>query len=182
MYELTLFYSYLYIAKTNDPTIIRYNPSDQSITPFYSATGSAQSISVDEYDNAIYWANYDGNSHRVMRTLLNGETVDLNITYSGEIDVTSDVFNFYVLDKENNRIDQYLKTSLEKQKNVTYNGAIQDLIIAYGELNFFETKQINFKVKSLSDLLVFKVWCCVSLPRSKALLTVRSFELEIKKY
>ena len=68
-----------------------------------------------------------------MRTLLNGETVDLNITYSGEIDVTSDVFNFYVLDKENNRIDQYLKTSLEKLWNFTYNGTIEDLIIAYGE-------------------------------------------------
>jgi hypothetical protein len=131
-----LFYSYLYIAKTNYPTIIRYNPSDQSITPFNSTTGSAQSISVDEYDDVIYWANFDGNSHRVMRTLLNGETVDLNITYSGEIDLTSDVFNFYVLDKQNNRIDQYLKTSLEKQKNVTYNGAIADLIIAYGEFMF----------------------------------------------
>ena len=128
------FYSYLYIARTkNAPTIIRYNPSDQSITPFTSATGSAQSISVDEYDNVIYWANYDGSSHRVMRTLLNGETVDLNITYAGEIDVTSDVFNFYVLDKENNRIDQYLKTSLEKLWNFTYNGTIEDLITAYGE-------------------------------------------------
>ena len=131
-----LFYSYLYIAKTSYPTIIRYNPSDQSITPFNSTTGSAQSLSVDEYDDAIYWANFDGNSHRVMRTLLNGETVDLNITYSGGIDLTSDVFNFYVLDKQNNRIDQYLKTSLEKQKNVTYNGAIADLIIAYGEFMF----------------------------------------------
>ena len=129
------FYSYLYIAKTNDPTIIRYNPTDESITPFTSTTGSAQSISVDEYDNVIYWANYDGNSHRVMRTLLNGETVDLNITYSGEIDVTSDVVNFYVLVKADNRIDQYSKTSLEKQKNVTYNGAIEDLIIAYGEIH-----------------------------------------------
>jgi hypothetical protein len=134
---LFFFYSYLYIAKASDPTIIRYHPSGQSITPFNSATGSAQSISVDEYDNVIYWANYDGNSHRVMRTLLNGETVDLNITYSGEIDVTSDVVNFYVLVKADNRIDQYLKTSLVKQKNVTYNGAIEDLIIAYGEFYFF---------------------------------------------
>ncbi|CAB4018580.1 neurogenic locus notch homolog 2-like, partial [Paramuricea clavata] len=124
---------YLYIAKASYPTIIRYNPSDQSITPFTSTTGSAQSISVDEYDNVIYWANYEGNSHRVMRTLLNGETIDLNITYSGEIDVTSDVFNIYVLDKGDNRVDQYLKTSLEKQKNITYNGTIEDLIIAYDE-------------------------------------------------
>jgi hypothetical protein len=155
---LFFFYSYLYIAKASDPTIIRYHSSGQSITPFNSATGSAQSISVDEYDNVIYWANYDGNSHRVMRTLLNGETVDLNITYSGEIDVTSDVVNFYVLVKADNRIDQYLKTSLVKQNNVTYNGAIEDLIIAYGEFffpmflqenNFLKRiKQINFNPAS----------------------------------
>jgi hypothetical protein len=138
--ESFLFYSYLYIAKASEPPIIRYNPSNQSITPFNSTIGSAQSISVDEYDDAIYWANYDGSSHRVMRTLLNGETVDLNITYSGEIDLTLDVLNIYVLDKENNRIDQYLKTSLEKQKNVTYNGAIADLIIAYGEFHLKENK------------------------------------------
>jgi hypothetical protein len=93
-----------------------------------------------------------------MRTLLNGETVDLNITYSGEIDVTSDVVNFYVLVKADNRIDQYLKTSLVKQNNVTYNGAIEDLIIAYGEFffpmflqenNFLKRiKQINFNPAS----------------------------------
>ena len=82
-----------------------------------------------------------------MRTLLNRETVDLNITYPGVIDVTSDVFNFYVLVKADNRIDQYVKRSLEKQNNITYNGAIEDLIIGYGELNVFEIKPIiNFNL------------------------------------
>ncbi len=112
---------------------MRYDPSDPSPMEFNNATGSAQSISVDEYDNAIYWANFDEENQRVMKTLFNGETLDLNITYSGDIEVTSDVLNFYVLDKDNNRIDKYLKTSLEKQGNITYNGAIKDFIIAYGK-------------------------------------------------
>ncbi len=126
------FRSYLYIARANNPTIVRYDPSAQSIMDFNIA-GSAQSISVDGYNNVIYWAGFDGNNHRVMRTVLNGDTVDLNITYSGVIDLTSDVFNFYVLDHENGRIDKYLKASLAKQGNITYNGQIHDLIIAYGE-------------------------------------------------
>ncbi len=105
------------------------------LKPSWSSTLPAprQSISVDEYNNVIYWARIDGSNHRVMRTLLNGDTVDLNITYYGEIDLTSDVFNFYVLDQENGRIDKYLKASLAKQGNITYNGQIYDLIIAYGK-------------------------------------------------
>ena len=66
-----------------------------------------------------------------MKTSLNGETVDLNITYDGNPAITSDVFNFYVLD--NDRIDKYLKASLKKVGNLTYGSAIKDLIIAYGE-------------------------------------------------
>ncbi len=130
---LVSFDSYLYIGRSNTPAIVRYDPSDPSPMEFKNASGLAQSISVDEYDDVIYWANYDGENLRVMKTLFNGETVDLSITYSGDIEVTSDILNFYVLDKDNNRIDKYLKTSLEKQGNITYNGAIQDFIIAYGK-------------------------------------------------
>ncbi len=124
--------SHLYIARASDPPIIRYNPEDQS-TMSFSYDGSAQSISFDEYDNVIYWANFVDAIHKVMKTLANEETVDLNITYSGEIEVTSDVFNLYVADKENNRIDKYLKASLEKFGNITYDVGIQELIVAYGE-------------------------------------------------
>ncbi len=99
---------------------------------FNNAAGSAQSISVDEYNNVIYWVNHDGEFQRVIKTLFNGETIDLNITYPGDIEVTSDFFNFYILDKDNNHFDKYLKTSLEKQGNITYNGGIEDFIIAYG--------------------------------------------------
>ena len=67
-----------------------------------------------------------------MKTTLTGTTVDLNITYSGEIEVTSDMLNFYVLDKDNDRIDKYLKTFLEKLGNIAQAFNIMELIVAYG--------------------------------------------------
>ena len=69
----------------------------------------------------------------LMRTLINQQTVELNITYANDIKVTSDVLYIYILDTENNVIDKYLKTSLEKEGNITSNAAIKDLIFAYGE-------------------------------------------------
>ena len=112
---------------------MRYNPLVQSWKEF-NYDGSAQSLSVDE-NNVIYWVNYDPiqDCHFVMRTLPNEQTVELNISYSGEIDLTSDLLHFYVLDNENNVIDRYLKTSLEKLGNITYTSPIHDIIIAYGK-------------------------------------------------
>ena len=68
-----------------------------------------------------------------MKTMLTGDTVDLNITYLGEIEVTSDMLNLYVLDKENDRIDKYSKISLEKLGNITRDVYIMELITGYGE-------------------------------------------------
>ena len=132
--------SFLYIARSRNPSIVRYDPSDES-TNVFNNDGSAQSITFDQYDNAIYWVNYDSTQEKfmVMRTLLNNQTVELNITYAGDIKVTSDVLHIYILDTQNNVIDKYLKTSLEKQGNITSNVPISDLIITYGEsqVHFF---------------------------------------------
>ena len=124
--------SFLYIASGADPLIRRYNPRDGTSLSF-TYTGAAQSISFDQFDNVVYWVNFIENSHRVMKTTLTGTTVDLNITYSGEIEVTSDMLNFYVLDKDNDRIDKYLKTSLEKLGNITHAFNTMELIVGYGE-------------------------------------------------
>ena len=99
----------------------------------FNSPGSAQSLSFDQFDNVVYWANFIDDSHKVMKTMLTGDTVDLNITYPGEIEVTSDMFNLYVLDKENNRIDKFSKISLEKLGNITHDVDIMELIIGYGE-------------------------------------------------
>ena len=127
--------SFLYIASAADPLIRRYNPRDGTSLSFTYA-GAAQSISFDQFDNVVYWVNFIENSHRVMKTTLTGTTIDLNITYSGEIEVTSDMLNFYVLDKDNDRIDKYLKTSLEKLGNITHAFNIMELIVGYGESKF----------------------------------------------
>ncbi|XP_028406466.1 pro-epidermal growth factor-like [Dendronephthya gigantea] len=131
--EVDTINSYLYIARAGDPPIIRYNPADETIKNFNYAEGSAQSISVDAYNNVIYWVNFEDALHRLMKTSLDGQTIALNITYTGGIEVTSDVLNLYVLDKENNAIDKYIKSPLEKQRNITYHAEIHDLIIAYDE-------------------------------------------------
>ena len=117
-----------------DPPIIRYDPRDGSMQSF-NYPGSAQSISFDQFDNVVYWANFvvDDNSHKVMKTMLTGNTVDLNITYPGEIEVTSDMLNIYVLDKENNRIDKYSKMTLEKLGNITHDVDIMELTTGYGK-------------------------------------------------
>ena len=125
-------YSNLYIATTGDRPITYYNPEDRTVGGF-SYDGAAQSISFDEYDNVVYWANFIDNNYKVMKTLLDGNTVNLNITYSGKIEVTSDVFSFYVLDNDNSVIDKYSKTSLEKLGNITNDFEISELIIGYGE-------------------------------------------------
>lgn len=98
--------------------------------------GLAQSISVDASNNVFYWANYDANAknYKVIRTSYNGESTSLNITYSGEIELTSDVFNFYVYDKRNARIDIYSKRTLERHSNFSID--LKDFVIGYGKFFF----------------------------------------------
>ena len=147
------FLSYLFIGRANAPPIVRYNPADESIMNFNYAGGSAQSISLDLFNNVIYWANFVGSNHNIMKTMLNKETIGLNISYPGEIDLTSDILNLYVLDKDNKRIDKYLKTSLEKQGNITHDVKIHDLILAYGEFLFHTSFYINHNIMTLFLLL-----------------------------
>ena len=130
-----LFHSYLYIARSANPPIVRYNPEDQTLREFEYEDGSAQSIAVDEYSNSIYWVNYrqSTNDHAVMRTSSSGETTPLNITYSGGTKISTDMYNLYVLDTVNMRIDKYHKISLEKLGNRTFSNEIIDFEIGYGE-------------------------------------------------
>ena len=126
----------LYMARSSDPPIIRYDPSDQSITNF-TYPGSAQSISVDVYDNAIYWTNHNGNTdYEVMKTTYFGKTSKLNITYSQEIQVVTDVYNLYVLSKDNNYIYKYVKRFPEQGGNLLFRQEITDLLVGYGEFLF----------------------------------------------
>jgi hypothetical protein len=139
----------LYIARASNPPIVRYNPEDGSLKEF-SYDGSAQSVSFDAYENAIYWANFVEGRHKVIKTLLNEDTVDLNITYAGKIKVTVDVFNLYVLDDDNQRIDKYLKETLEKLGYSTFGVKIEDIIIGYGECTIIVISSCNERIQTFS--------------------------------
>jgi hypothetical protein len=134
--NLSSFHSYLYIARADVPPIIRYNPSDESVVQFnYNGSAAAQSISVDEHSNCIYWASYRSNTgeYEVFKTSYQGDTTQLNIVYPEMIKVETDELNLYVLDVSSMRIDIYLKSSLTRTRNITLDVAIQDLVIGYGE-------------------------------------------------
>ena len=73
------------------------------------------------------------NHYSVMRTSSDGETTPLNITYPGSIIISTDMYNLYVLDTDHMRIDKYLKDSLEKLGNTTFDNEIIDFEIGYGE-------------------------------------------------
>ncbi|CAB4021859.1 von Willebrand factor-like, partial [Paramuricea clavata] len=123
---------YLYIARSANPPIIRFNPQDGSTMEF-SYAGSALSISVDEYNNVIYWTNYIGNTntHEIMKTSYSGVTTQLNITYSEPLELSNNVLNLYVLDKDSMHVDIYLKTSLEHLGNITLSNTIGDIVIGH---------------------------------------------------
>ena len=75
-----------------------------------------------------------------MKTLMNGTTLDLDITYDEKYvpKMATDDLNLYFLDQANSRIDIYLKSSLEKERNIPYTGEIKDLIIANGKFHVLQ--------------------------------------------
>ena len=141
------------------------------MTTTLSNDGSAQTLSVDEYNKAVYWANYVqvDDEHRVMLTYYSGTTMDLNISYAKEIKIAQDLFNLYVLDIDNARIDKYKKTSLEKIGNITTLGEGKDLIMGFGKympgggnkcIIFCIFHDISQKIKSYC-IYIFEVYIMV---------------------
>ena len=170
---MLFFDSYLYIARTHGSPIVRYSPANQAIVEFHDTTGSAQSISVDKY-NAIYWCTYNQRRMRIMKTLMNGTTFDFDVKYDKRYvpKMASDDLNLYVLDQGNNRIDIYLKSSLEKQGNIRYTGEIKDLIIAYGK---FHVLHVGIRVHVRNLLQVFLQVFNGSFCNSSALFPVQVY-------
>ena len=123
------------MARAVNPPIVRYNPQDQSIVPF-NYDGSAQSLSFDKYSDTVYWANFipSADEHEILKTSYNGQTEKLNITYSESIQVETDELFLYVLVASSMRIDKYLKSSLKREGNVTFDDEIVDFVIGKGKL------------------------------------------------
>ena len=133
---ITLFwnlYRYLVIAKSSDPPIVRLDITSFE-TQGINFDGSAQALSVDQDNEVVYWVDFvdSTDKHYLMRSSYTGQTVPLNISYDGEIDLAQDYMHLYVLDKENNRIDKYNKRIWVKINVFNIDGP-QRLIVAFGE-------------------------------------------------
>ncbi|CAB4012521.1 fibropellin-1-like isoform X1, partial [Paramuricea clavata] len=125
---------YLVIAKSSLPPIVRLDIISFE-TQEINFDGSAQALSVDQDNEVVYWVNFvvSTDKHYLMRSSYTGETVPLNVSYDGEIDLAQDYMHLYVLDKENDRIDKYNKRTWVEINVFNINDGPQRLIIAFGE-------------------------------------------------
>ena len=97
--------------------------------------GFGQSLYVFD-DDTIYWVIYDPDSKYfivVCTTVVAGTTRDLGIRYDSEIYIVVDRFYIYVLDKDNNRIDAYSRTTLMKIWELPTTTDVTEMIIAFGK-------------------------------------------------
>ena len=105
------------------------------IITVYDAGKFPQFVSADGGNAVVYWVDYDTseNQHKLMKTYYSGRTVDLNISYPGEIKITQDVLHVYVLDVDNDRIDKYKKSSMEKIESFATLAGAKEIIAGVGE-------------------------------------------------
>ena len=108
-----------------------------------------QSVSVDEDNALVYWVDYDANKYKLMKTYYSGTTMDLNISYPGEIKISQDLFHFYVLDTNNNRIDKYMKSSMVKIDDITVSAGAKEIITGFGKflVKYFITFDMKIPIR-----------------------------------
>jgi hypothetical protein len=107
---------------------------DSSVHVITYDGGFAQSVYV--FVDVYYWVNYDPSTGRfciLCTSRVTEVTTDLDLWYDSEIYIVVDRLYIYVLDKENNRIDFYPKTTLIKVKEIPIIADVHDVILAFGE-------------------------------------------------
>ncbi|CAB4018495.1 low-density lipo receptor-related 4, partial [Paramuricea clavata] len=130
--EMDIKNRYLLIAKSSDPPIVRFDITSLA-TQDINFDGSAQTLSVDQDNEVVYWDNFivSTGTYNLTRSSYTGETVPLNISYDAEIDLAQDYMYLYVLDKENNRIDKYNKRTWVEINVSNINAGSRRLIVAF---------------------------------------------------
>lgn len=115
--------------------IIQFNVKTMVIRTLDNSRRFPQHVSVDEDNGLVYWVNYDNDKevYQLIKTSYSGITMDLNISYPGEIKIAQDMSYLYVLDTDNNRIDKYMKSSMVKVKNITVSAGAKEIITGFGE-------------------------------------------------
>ena len=129
-------FSYLVIVTTTSTSsLVLYDLGESSSVRVISYDGGVgESLYVLE-DGTIYWVIYhpSNDSFIVVCTSLAGVTTNLGIEYDGEISIVVDRLHIYVLDKENNRIDIYSKTTLTKLRELNVVPDVNELILTFGK-------------------------------------------------
>jgi hypothetical protein len=93
-----------------------------------------QDVSVDAYNGVVYWVNVIGGStFKVMSTSYAGETIDLNITYAGTIEIAQDELYLYVLLVSNEIVFKYRKNGVEQIESFVVPSGISGIEVAFGE-------------------------------------------------
>ena len=123
------------MVSTGQPAIVRLNVKTQDVDTLLQSANAAQTLSVDEYNNVVYWVDFNSgqNTHAIMKTYYSGSTMNLNISYPGEIAITQDLLYLYVVDIDNDRIDKYKKSSLEKMKSFPVSSGTKQIITVFGK-------------------------------------------------
>ena len=132
---LYVFLSYLVIVRTGGDNILRFNVETKSLDVLKRRGNYPQDVSVDGNNGVVYWVNFDpfGVKHNIMSTSYAGETTDLNITYTGTIEIAQDVDNLYVLDVFNETIYRYNKRTLEQMGSIDVPSGTRGIEVAFGE-------------------------------------------------
>jgi hypothetical protein len=127
--------SSLVIVKTGGGNNIeRYNVETEVVDAIKSGGDFPQDVSVDAYNGVVYWVNVIGGStFKVMSTSYAGETIDLNITYAGTIEIAQDELYLYVLLVSNEIVFKYRKNGVEQIESFVVPSGISGIEVAFGE-------------------------------------------------
>ncbi|XP_028413949.1 fibrillin-1-like [Dendronephthya gigantea] len=130
--EMDIKHGYLIIARSSKPPIAFFD-TQSSTTKEIDYDGSAQALSVDQDNKAVYWDNFDQDkeTHNLTRTFYTEQTQNLNISYNGEIELAQDCRYLYVLYKEGKIIDKYDKRTWMKLNSTQTNDGPQKVIVAF---------------------------------------------------
>lgn len=135
MHFLCVFLSYLVIVKTSGDNILRFNVETKALNTLKGRGNYPQDVSVDAENGVVYWVNFQpfGIKHNIMSTSYAGETTDLNITYTGIIEIAQDVDNLYVLDVVDEIIYKYNKRTWGKMGSIEVPSGTRGIEVAFGK-------------------------------------------------
>ena len=123
------------IVKTSGDNVLLYNVNTRAVDVLKKRGNYPQDASVDAGNQVVYWVNFDpfSSEHNIMRTSYANETTDLNITYSGTLEIAQDQHNLYVLDVSNETLHKYNKSTWEKVESINLPNRTRGIEVSFGK-------------------------------------------------